>query len=142
VPQKPPREIRPFLEKSPLIETQDPKIRALAREVVGRQGIGLGEVEAIYDWVRDNIEYRNGKLKGAAAALRTANGDCEELTSLFIALLSRQRVPARTVWVPGHCYPEFLLQDKEARATGSPARPRHARFRQHAGPPPDPAEGR
>ena len=72
-------------------------------------------MEAIYDWVRDNVEYKNGPLKGALAALRDGNGDCEELTSLFIALCRASDVPARTVWVQGHCYPEFYLVDGKGK---------------------------
>jgi hypothetical protein len=33
------------------------------------------------------------------------------LTSLFIALCRNHNIPARSVWVPGHCYPEFFLAD-------------------------------
>jgi hypothetical protein len=32
---------------------------------------------------------------------------------LFIALCRASEVPARMVWVQGHCYPEFYLQDAE-----------------------------
>ncbi|HYW78604.1 MAG TPA: transglutaminase-like domain-containing protein, partial [Thermoguttaceae bacterium] len=70
-------------------------------------------VEAIYDWVREKVEYQNGPLKGALAALNSGTGDCEELTSLFIAICRAAEIPARTVWVEGHCYPEFYLADAE-----------------------------
>jgi len=36
-----------------------------------------------------------------------------ELTSLFIAICRAANIPARTVWVPGHCYPEFYLVDEK-----------------------------
>ena len=49
------------------------------------------------------------------AALKDKTGDCEELTSLFIALCRASDIPARTVWVPGHCYPEFYLEDDEGK---------------------------
>ena len=52
-------------------------------------------------------------IKGALAALKDGTGDCEELTSLFIAICRAADVPARTVWVPGHCYPEFYLLDEK-----------------------------
>jgi hypothetical protein len=70
-------------------------------------------VEALYDWVRDNVEYKEGPFKGAMDALKQGHGDCEELSSLFIALCRASGIPARTVWVPGHCYPEFYLSDEE-----------------------------
>jgi hypothetical protein len=112
--KKLPKEVRKFLAASPYIETRNPKIRALAKKLsrdVPATTPAWKQVELIYDWVRDNVQYENGKLKGAAAALRDGTGDCEELTSLFIALCRLNKIPARTVWVPNHCYPEFYLED-------------------------------
>ena len=54
-------------------------------------------------------------MKGALAALRDGTGDCEEITSLFIAICRAADIPARTVWVPGHCYPEFYLVDDKGQ---------------------------
>ena len=108
-----PRDIGKFLAPSPYIESRHGKIRKLAREVIKDKASAWEQVEAMYDWVRDNVEYENGPLKGALAALNDGNGDCEELTSLFIALCRANKIPARTVWIPGHCYPEFYLQDQQ-----------------------------
>jgi len=70
-------------------------------------------VEALYDWVRENVEHKDGFQGGALACLRAGRGDHEDLTSLFIALCRADGIPARTVWVKGHCYPEFYLVDAE-----------------------------
>ena len=35
------------------------------------------------------------------------------MTSLFVALCRNARVPARMVWIPEHCYPEFYLEDAD-----------------------------
>jgi len=70
-------------------------------------------VEAIYDWVRAHIEYKNGPLKSSIQALKDGFGDCEELSDVFIAICRASDIPARIVWVPGHCYPEFYLEDAE-----------------------------
>jgi len=113
IPRRPPRDIRIYLGNSPGIETRSPRIRNLARELVVDAETDLQKVEILYDWVRDNIEYTNGPFKGALAALRDGFGDCEEMTSLMIAFWRAIGVPARTVWVPGHCYPEFYLVDAE-----------------------------
>lgn len=110
-----PPDVRRHLAPSPLIESQSPRIRSLAREITAEKQTAWAKVEAIYDWVREHVEYRNGPLKGALAALNDGTGDCEEMTSLFIALCRAMDVPARTVWVPGHCYPEFYLVDKEGK---------------------------
>lgn len=110
IPQKPARELREFLGPSPYIESRHPRIVKLAKEAAGDLE-GWQQVEALYDTARAKVEYRNGELKGAARALADGWGDCEELTSLFIALARAQGIPARMVWVEGHCYPEFHLVD-------------------------------
>jgi transglutaminase superfamily protein len=114
--RKLPREVKyNYIGTSPLIESRHAKIRKLAKEIGVDEDTAWGRVEAIYDWVRENVEYKNGPIKGALAALRDGTGDCEELTSLFIAICRAGGIPARTVWVPGHCYPEFYLVDEEER---------------------------
>jgi hypothetical protein len=110
IPAKPDRALRVHLGASPYVETRDPKIVKFAKQAAGDHE-GWKRVEAIYDAVRDKVEYRNGELKGARRALADGWGDCEELTCLFIAAARSQDIPARTVWVEGHCYPEFYLED-------------------------------
>ena len=113
IPKKVTPKIRKYLGPSPSIETKNGKIRKLAREITRDVQGDWAKVEAIYDWVRNHVEYKNGPLKGAYQALKDGDGDCEELSSLFIAFCRVNGIPARTVWVPGHCYPEFYLDDAE-----------------------------
>lgn len=110
-PKKLDRKLLAYLAPSPKIESKDPKIRAVAKRVGADKEKAWEHVEAIYDWVRENVKYKNGPLKGALAALKDGTGDCEEMTSLFIAICRAAGIPARTVWVQGHCYPEFYLLD-------------------------------
>jgi transglutaminase-like putative cysteine protease len=126
-PKKLPREIRPYLAPSPKIESRDPKIRDLAKTVGADKEKAWDRVEAIYDWVREKVKYQNGPLKGALAALKDGTGDCEELTSLFIAICRASDIPARTVWVPGHCYPEFYLEDDKGQGHWFPCQAAGAR---------------
>jgi hypothetical protein len=119
-PRKLSRDIRKYLAASPYIEVRHPEIRNLAKEVYDENLPAWKRVEAIYDHVRDTVEYRNGKLKGALAALKDGSGDCEELSSLFIALCRANDIPARTVWVPDHCYPEFYLEDQDGEGQWFP----------------------
>jgi transglutaminase-like putative cysteine protease len=115
-PKKLPSDIRRFyLSPSPKIESRDPKIRDLAKTIGADKEKAWEKIEAIYDWVREKVKYQNGPLKGALAALKDGTGDCEELTSLFIAICRAADIPARTVWVQGHCYPEFYLQDDKGQ---------------------------
>jgi transglutaminase-like putative cysteine protease len=126
-PKKLPPEIRPYLLPSPKIESRDPKIRDLAKTVGADKEKAWEKVEAIYDFVREKIKYENGPLKGALAALKDGTGDCEEITSLFIAICRAADIPARTVWVPRHCYPEFYLEDDKGQGHWFPCQSAGAR---------------
>lgn len=111
--KKLPREVRPYLSPSPYIESTHYKIKEIAKNLLKEhaEDSAWKKVEAIYDYTREKVQYVNGPLKGALKALNDGTGDCEELTSLFIALCRAANIPARTVWVPDHCYPEFYLED-------------------------------
>ncbi len=113
VPAKASRDMKKYLKPSPYIDSEDPAIVAAASAVtVGKQG-GWEQAEAIFDWVRDKVEYRfDRNIKSARQALDDGFGDCEEMTSLFIAMCRASGIPARAVWVPGHCYPEFYLEEE------------------------------
>ena len=105
------RKISRFLGNSPSIETNHPQIQKLAEDIVQGKESDWEKARTIYDWVRENVEYRfDEELKGALTALKAGHGDCEELTSLFVALCRANDIPARSVWIPGHCYPEFYLE--------------------------------
>ncbi len=129
--KKLPPELRLYLAPSPLIESRNPKIRELAKQVGADKKKAWEKVEAIYDWVRAKVKYKNGAIKGALAALKDGTGDCEELTSLFIAICRAEDIPARTVWVPGHCYPEFYLCDGSGKGFWFPCQAAGTRVRRH-----------
>lgn len=103
-----------YLRPSPYIESSAAEIIEAAKTVGADQENAWAQVEAIYDWVREKVKFednRGGTVKGAVDTLREGTGDCDEMTSLFIALCRAKGIPARTVRVPGHCYPEFCLLD-------------------------------
>jgi transglutaminase-like putative cysteine protease len=111
--KKLPDEIRSYLAPSPKVESRDPKIVQLASALSVDKDGAWERVEAIYKWVSDHVKYQDEPLKGALAALNDRTGDCEERSALFIALCRAAGVPARTVWVPDHCYSEFYLVDDQ-----------------------------
>ena len=116
IPKRPSRELRLYLGNSPFIDASDARIKAASRELAELEAETDWErVEQIYDYVRDNVEYVEGPLKNASEALKEGRGDCEEMTSLFVALCRNARIPARVVWIPDHCYPEFYLEDAEGQ---------------------------
>jgi hypothetical protein len=119
---------RPYLAPSPYIESRNPKIIALAKQISSEEKQAWAKAEAFYTWIHAHVTYQNGPIKGAMAALKDGTGDCEEMTCLFIALCRASGIPARTVHVPDHCYPEFYLLDEKGQghwypceATNSPA---------------------
>ncbi|MCS7304188.1 MAG: transglutaminase domain-containing protein [Thermoguttaceae bacterium] len=116
-----PPAIRQYLQPSPLIESNDPEIKALADKIAKQSKDSWSVVEAFYDWVREHIQYKkDSPLKGARAALKDGDGDCDELTALFIALCRAKGIPARTVRVPGHVWAEFYLEDANGQGRWFP----------------------
>ncbi|MCA9268874.1 MAG: transglutaminase family protein [Planctomycetales bacterium] len=124
VPRRLPLAMRRHLGDSPFIEKRHGDIRGRATAILKEhsEATAWRQVEAIYDWVRDNVKESPGKLKGAVAALRDGAGNNEDRTSLFIALCRASDVPARTVWIPDSCYAEFLLADASGEFHWLPCR--------------------
>lgn len=102
-----------FMGDSPSIETKSRHVKEIAKEIKDKEHENAWKhVEAIYDWVRENIAYRNGPLRSTKEALKDKYGDCEEMSGIFVALCRASNIPARCVWIPEHCYPEFYLEDE------------------------------
>jgi Transglutaminase-like superfamily len=113
--KKPAGSLRKFLTPSPFIESDDKRIVEIARSLpVSESDPGWEQVRVIYNWVRENVEYEfDTEIRSCLDALDRKRGDCEELSSLFIALCRARGIPARAVWIPSHTYPEFYLEDNE-----------------------------
>lgn len=115
-PKKLPKAMRHYLGPSPGIEIQHGKIKSLARRLAqeSAEQTDWQKVEALFDWVRENIkQIDQQKQPGAMQAMKDKQSNHEGLCFLFIALCRASDVPARTVWVPKYCYPEFYLQDAD-----------------------------
>src|SRR5262245_46770496 len=103
-----------YLAPSPYIESRDAKIRSLGTELTRDKPQAWDKAAAVFDWVRANVKYEFAEqIKPATAALKDGVGDCEELSSLVIAICRASKIPARAVWVPGHTYPEYCLADEK-----------------------------
>ena len=114
ITKKVPSKVKTFLKPSPLIESDDERIKAIADSLVDESLPAWDQVEKNLRWVRDNIEYKFAKQNfSCLRALDVKHGDCGELSSLFIAICRAQGIPARAVWIPDHTYPEFYLSDKD-----------------------------
>jgi len=123
IPKKLDRQMQITIGPSPYIESRHPKIVAAAKKAIEGKENDWQKVEAIYDWARAHVVYKNSELKGAARALHDKEGGPDELTSLFIAMCRVHKIPARTVFVPGHCYAEFYLTDDEGQGHWFPCQP-------------------
>ena len=116
IPKRIGRELKVFTGNSPHIDASNARIKNVSRQLAAKDAANdWDRVEQIYDYVRANVKYVEGDLKNASVALREGKGDCEEMTSLFVALCRNAKVPARMVWIPDHCYPEFYLEDSDGK---------------------------
>ena len=111
-----PSKLKRFLSPSPYIESRHKTIRGIADQLKEAHGNDSAWewVESIYRFVREKIEYKfDPQIHSCLEALESGHGDCEELSSLFIAICRASGIPARAVWIPGHTYPEFYLVDDQ-----------------------------
>ncbi len=116
VPKRVPKKLRTFLQPSPYIESDHKKIREIAASLKDETLSSWEQVEKVYKWVRENVEYKfDVNIHSCLDALESGKGDCEELSSMFIAICRALKIPARAVWVPDHTYPEFYLEDKKGK---------------------------
>jgi hypothetical protein len=102
-----------YLTPSPRIESDAPEVRVAAAMVVGGRQRAWDKVQAIHEWVYQNIKFAGGleNTQGVVETLSMRSGVCAEKNSLAVALLRAQGIPARLVRIPGHCYYEVLLLD-------------------------------
>jgi hypothetical protein len=121
IPRPTPSEAKQFTGNSPMIDAASSQVRKIARDIAAEEPANAWEhVEKIYDWVRENIAYQRGAIKDTKDTLKDKTGDCEEMSSLFIALCRASNIPARMVWIPNHCYPEFYLEDGQGNGVWFP----------------------
>jgi hypothetical protein len=106
------------LQPEPLVQSDDPRIQALARQIVGRERSAGRVAELLTRWVYGNLEKKiTISVPSAAQVLETRSGDCNEHTVLYVALARAAGLPARTaagvVYLRGqfyyHAWPEVWL---------------------------------
>lgn len=82
----------------PLIESSNPRIRAQARLLVGRERRPTRVAELLLAWVHEAMRPdATGRLPSAVQAFETRRGDCNEYAVLYVALARAAGLPARTV---------------------------------------------
>lgn len=130
-PKTVPRELRRYLKAGDYIESTSKTVRKLASDIIeqveeaNKDATDWEKIDALFEYVRTEISYKEAQvekpMRGALAALRTRDGDCEDMSALFIAMCRSLDVPARLVRVPGHCWAEFYLVDDEKNGYWFPA---------------------
>jgi transglutaminase-like putative cysteine protease len=118
------RTLRRFLAPSPLIEATNSKIRAAAKAALAAAPADANDwqrVESLYDYALEHVTYRIGDDKAATQALADGVGDCQAIAAVFVALCRAAKVPARMVWVDGHQYAEFYLENSDGQGRWFPA---------------------
>jgi transglutaminase-like putative cysteine protease len=106
------------LVPEPLVQSDDPRIEAQARRIVGNERRAGRVAELLNSWVYQNLEKRiTISVPSAAQVLETRSGDCNEHTVLYVALARSLGLPTRTaagvVYLRGrffyHAWPEVWL---------------------------------
>ncbi|NOY41626.1 MAG: transglutaminase domain-containing protein [Planctomycetes bacterium] len=119
IPVKPKKDLKVYMGRSPYIETNHSKLKKVSKKIFAdleEPATDWERVEAIYDFVRDSVEYLVGDDKSALETLRDGEGDCQNISALFVGLCRTNKIPARIVWVHEHSYAEFCLEDEEGNA--------------------------
>ncbi len=87
-----------YLQSELHIESNNPRIKALADQLSADQPTPCAKVRAFYDYIGDHLVYSfNGQSWGAQAALGPMGADCSEFSSLLVALSRAAGIPARYV---------------------------------------------
>ena len=103
-------DILKYTRETKNIDSNDESIKKKANELVKGEDDLFIVVSKIATWVEENIEYSLNSLtekttQKSSWVLKSGNGVCDELTSLFIAMLRSQGVPAR--YISGMAYTNF-----------------------------------
>ena len=99
-----------YLAPDLLIQSDDPKIIALANSIVGQIKNGYEAATKINQWVYRNISKQfSPELSNALTTFKSRKGDCGEHAVLAIALMRAAGIPAREVsgliyWPPGDSF--------------------------------------
>ncbi len=89
--------LRAALAPEPLIQSDDPRVRAQASQIVGTERNPARAARLIADWVSRQVAREAGVgVPGAVQVLGQRRGDCNEHTVLYVALTRAAGVPART----------------------------------------------
>lgn len=111
IPTRVPREVKEYLGVSPQISYRNARLRDSVSEIISQPETAWEKVEALFDWVRNNIEYHTDAATDTLTVFHNRSGSNEDRVGLFVAMCRAAKIPARMVWVEGAEYAEFYLVD-------------------------------
>ncbi len=91
----PEKDLKRYLKPEPLIESDDPYIKSIARKIKGDSQEEI--LQNIYEYIQDNMQYRIINNVGAKKALQQGYGKCSEYAAIMIALCRAKKIPARMI---------------------------------------------
>jgi outer membrane protein assembly factor BamB/TolA-binding protein len=93
------KEIERFLKPTLYIQSDHPRIQALARSIVGNERNSWKAAVRLMSWVYNNMsgQETNVSFKSALEVLNDMDGTCSEYSVLFIALARASGIPSRAV---------------------------------------------
>ncbi|MGE5803349.1 MAG: transglutaminase-like domain-containing protein [Gemmatimonadota bacterium] len=89
-----------WLAPEPLIQSRHPRIGAQARQIIGRERSPARVAQLLTHWVARSVHRAPASavsVPSAVKVLAALRGDCNEATTLFVALARSAGLPARTV---------------------------------------------
>ncbi len=97
-----PEELKPFTKPSEIIDSDDEDIIGYASEIAEGEDDLYAVVYKVAEWTKNNVKYDLSTLTAevsqkASWVLDNRQGVCDELTSLFIAMLRSLGVPAKFI---------------------------------------------
>jgi hypothetical protein len=98
-----------YLAAEPLVQSDDPRIQAQARQIAGKERRAGPVAELLTRWVYEHLKKEiTISVPSAVQVLDDLRGDCNEHTVLYVALARAVGLPARTaaglVYLRGHFY--------------------------------------
>ena len=101
IPQLPvdaPPGINQYKKATTFVQSDDPKLIAKAKEIIGTERNSWKAAEKLCHWVYQNVETSySARLTNALEVLEHPSGDCTEHSILFVGLARAAGIPAREV---------------------------------------------
>ncbi|MDI6744968.1 MAG: transglutaminase-like domain-containing protein [Thermodesulfovibrionales bacterium] len=87
-----------FLKPTQMVQSDNEEIIALSRKLTGNARTTYDAVNAVLNWVADNVKYvYNPPQYDAMYTLKTGKGNCQNFAHLSMALLRAAGIPSRIV---------------------------------------------